>query len=165
MSQQSDIRIFHLLHRVHQATFRASDKLLGDALGISTTQSAVLMFLKQRKGVSMGTLAAGIGLKITSLSGLIDRMEHKGLVARQRSAKDRRSVEIVLTPMGRCMLAKAEPLVRTANDAVLKEIGSTAEARAFASACESIIDLADDLYTDKAATAVTHKTQSKSATS
>lgn len=165
MGQKQDIRIFHLLHRVHQAMFRASDKVLGEALGISTTQSALLLFLKHRDGVSMGELAAGIGVKLTSLSGLIDRVEQKGYVARRRSTQDRRSFEVSLTPAGREMLTMAEPLVTSANDAILQKIGSKAEARAFAAACESIIEFAEEMYADTASPAKLDTNNSKTVTS
>lgn len=146
MVQQNNPRVFHLLHRVHQSLFRAGNKLLTDTLGISTTQSAVLMFLKQKNGVAMGDLADGVGLKITSASGLIDRMEKAGLVARRRSVTDRRSIQIELTDQGRAMLGQAEPLIQKANNSVLAQIGESHDLAAFAAACETIISEAERLY-------------------
>lgn len=143
---QPNPRLFHLLHRVHQSLFRVSDKILGQELGISTSQSAVLFYLKRRGGASMGDLAAAVGLKITSASGLIDRMEKKGLVSRRRSAADRRAVEVALTQSGRNMLLRAEPLVAASNAELAVKIGAVADVAAFASACESIISASEELY-------------------
>ncbi len=142
----ADPRMFHLLHRVHQSLFRAGDKVLAEAFGITTTQSAVLMYLKHSDGAPMGELAKAIGLKITSASGLVDRMEKKGLVARRRSSSDKRSIKIGLTTKGRCVLAEAEPLVSASNKQMLKKIGEQGDVSAFVRACENIITAAEELY-------------------
>lgn len=142
----ADPRMFHLLHRVHQSLFRAGDKVLSEALGITTTQSAVLMFLKNADGASMGELAKAIGLKITSASGLVDRMEKKDLVVRRRSATDKRSIEIGLTANGRSVLAEAEPLVSSSNKQMLNKISEQGDVNAFVLACENIISAAEELY-------------------
>ncbi len=152
LAHQTNPRVFHLLHRVHQSLFRAGNKLLTDTLGISTTQSAVLMFLKQNDGAAMGDLADGVGLKITSASGLIDRMEKAALVVRRRSDIDRRSIQIELTDQGRAMLKKAEPLIQQANNSVLAQIGERYDVTAFAAACETIISEAERLYSAPPAT-------------
>lgn len=139
-------RMFHLLHRVHQALFRASDRILGQELGITTTQSAVLLYLKRRDSASMGELATAVGLKITSMSGLVDRMEKKGLVSRQRSIVDRRTMEIALTSEGRELLVLAEPLVAGSNEELVRKIATVADVGAFAAACDVIINASEDLY-------------------
>ncbi len=146
MSQHSSPKLFHLLHRTHQALFRASGKMLGDELGISTSQSAVLLYLKRADNATMGDLAQAVGLTITSASGLIDRMEQKQFVTRQRSKSDRRIIQLSLTKTGRQILSKAEPLVRAANAAMLEKIGSDDHVEIFARACEAMIDAADEVY-------------------
>lgn len=136
-------RLFHVVHRLHQALFRAGDQMLGEALGISTTQSAVLMYLKSKNGAAMGELAKAVGLKITSLSGLVDRMEAKGLLKRVRSETDRRSFAIKLTPDGRDIIKTAEPIIAKNNAALLEAIGTEVTASQFAEACENLIRAAE----------------------
>lgn len=151
MSELSKPRLFHLLHRTHQALFRASDKMLGDQLGISTSQSAVLLYLKHADKATMGDVAQAVGLTIASASGLVDRMEKKQLVARQRSETDRRSIQLMLTDNGRHTLSKAEPLTKAANTALLDKIGGDAEAEIFARACTAIIEASEKLFTEPGA--------------
>ena len=151
MSEPSNPRLFHLLHRTHQALFRASDKMLGDTLGISTSQSAVLMFLKHADRAAMGDVAQAVGLTIASASGLIDRMEKKRLVARQRSETDRRSIQLVLTENGKRVQSMAEPLVRDANATLIERLGGDAKAEMFGNACTAIIEAADGLLAESAA--------------
>ncbi len=139
MTDKTNPRLFHLVHRLHQALFRAGDQMLGEALGISTTQSAVLMYLKSKDGAAMGELAQAVGLKITSMSGLVDRMESKGLLKRVRSETDRRSFAITLTPEGKKILKRAEPLVAQNNAALVNALGDNISASQFAEACENLI--------------------------
>lgn len=143
MAENTNPRMFHLVHRLHQAMFRSGDKMLGEVLGISTTQSAVLMYLKSKDGAAMGELADAVGLKITSMSGLVDRMEAKGLLRRIRSETDRRSFSITLTAEGKSILKTAEPLISHNNAALVDALGDTITAAQFAEACENLIRAAD----------------------
>lgn len=149
MSNTSEPRLFHLVHRLHQALFRAGDRMLAEELGITTSQSAVLMFLDGRKRASMSDLASAIGLKITSVSGLVDRMEKKGLVERRRSDADRRSFHIELTDDGRTLTARAKPLVRQNNVHLLTLIGERADAEKFADVCETLIEAVEQHHADQ----------------
>lgn len=143
MTEKANPRMFHLVHRLHQALFRSGDKMLGEALGISTTQSAVLMYLKSKDGASMGELAQAVGLKITSMSGLVDRMEAKGLLKRIRSETDRRSFSITLTSEGKDVLKTAEPRVSQFNTALIEALGDDISPSQFAEACENLIRAAE----------------------
>ena len=149
MKSTPEPRLFHLVHRLHQALFRAGDRMLVEELGITTSQSAVLMFLDGRTQASMSDLASAVGLKITSVSGLVDRMEKKGLVARRRSETDRRSFHIELTDSGRALTAKAKPLVRENNARLLATIGERADAEKFADVCETLIEAVEQHHTDQ----------------
>jgi len=148
MSQSGHPKLFHLVHRTHQALFRASGKILGEQLGISTSQSAVLLFLKRAEPATMSDVAQAIGLTVTSASGLVDRMERKQLVSRQRSKTDRRIIQLSLTQGGRKILSKAEPLIKSANAALLSKIGSTADVDVFTQACNAMIVAADEIYSN-----------------
>jgi DNA-binding MarR family transcriptional regulator len=48
----------------------------------------------------MTELAAFLGLDKSTLSGLIDRAERRGLVSRGKNPQDRRVVDVFLTPAG-----------------------------------------------------------------
>jgi DNA-binding MarR family transcriptional regulator len=62
---------------------------------------------KARDGVStMSTLAGDTLQHCATVSGVVDRLEKMGLVARQRDAGDRRQVLVELTPTGEDLLSK-----------------------------------------------------------
>ena len=54
----------------------------------------------------MATLAEYLGLEKSTMTGLVDRAEKRGLLARVPSQTDGRAVEVYITPQG---LAVVEP--------------------------------------------------------
>ena len=66
---------------------------------LSLTQLRALAVLRGRR-LRMAVLAAHLGLEKSTLSGLIDRAERRGLVARAAAADDGRAVEVFLSDAG-----------------------------------------------------------------
>ena len=62
--------------------------------------------------MSAGELGEATGVSSAAATTLLDRLERKGFVRRQRDAVDRRRVLVELTPQGRARLeARYRPLV------------------------------------------------------
>ncbi len=55
----------------------------------------------------MGDLAECANTTQPSITGIVDRLEERGLVERRRSPEDRRVVEVVLTPEGSVEMRRA----------------------------------------------------------
>lgn len=87
-------------------------------LGLSVTQLRVLGILRDRTP-TMASLAEQLGLDRSSVSGLVDRAEKRGLVVRQQSAADRRVVTVGLTGEGQAVADELEALVNPRIEAVL----------------------------------------------
>jgi len=68
---------------------------------ISFTQWVILMWLSDRPHGSPSELSAQIGHDMGALTRVVDSLERRGLARRQRSRRDRRAVEIAITPAGR----------------------------------------------------------------
>lgn len=68
-------------------------------LDLHPAQAGVLLQLESP--LPMRTLAALLGCDNSNVTGLVDRLEARGLVARQASDEDRRVKHIVLTDAGR----------------------------------------------------------------
>ncbi|WP_437522251.1 MarR family transcriptional regulator [Sorangium sp. So ce726] len=66
---------------------------------LSLTLLRVIGILSDRRP-RMAALADHLGLKKSTMTGLIDRAEIRGLVARAPSAEDDRAVEVFLTSQG-----------------------------------------------------------------
>jgi DNA-binding MarR family transcriptional regulator len=58
-------------------------------------QTSVMQALVQSGGMSLKDLSNAVGLAHSTVSGIVDRLEKRGLVKRQADAADRRSCRIV----------------------------------------------------------------------
>src|SRR3954468_1469337 len=99
---------------------RAEDPLA--ALGLSGRQYMVLAVLGTDEPSSQLDLAAFCGLLPAQVVPVLDELERRGLVARQRSETDRRRSVVRLTPAGEEMLAKADELARSIEDAFFGDL-------------------------------------------
>lgn len=90
-----------LIDALVRSTFQVTGMLtrLGAEHDLSLTQIRVLGILRDRRP-RVTELAAYLGLDKSSMSGLIDRAERRGLLARDRNPHDGRVVEVYLTPAG-----------------------------------------------------------------
>jgi DNA-binding MarR family transcriptional regulator len=73
---------------------------IGSGHDLSLTQLRLIGLLRDGPR-RMTDLAAFLGLDKSTLSGLVERAERRGLVGRDRSPEDRRVVDVFITPMGR----------------------------------------------------------------
>src|SRR5690625_1785137 len=89
----------HLIRRLHQITVGVFTQEVGD-LAITQVQFATLYALRHHRGVDQRTLSGLIALDTSTLGGVIDRLEARGLGIRRQSAADR-SVRLVDLPTER----------------------------------------------------------------
>jgi DNA-binding MarR family transcriptional regulator len=78
--------------------------------GISMTQHHILSLLDRHGEMSMSHLAEMLDVSVSNATGLVDRMEERGLLERVRITDDRRVVHVHLTEAGRTLLADVEVL-------------------------------------------------------
>lgn len=81
-----------------------------EPLGITGPQWGALMALYNGAETAADTCRQ-LGCDTGSMTRMLDRLEEKGLLRRERSASDRRVVKLVLTDAGRALPATAIPLV------------------------------------------------------
>jgi DNA-binding MarR family transcriptional regulator len=79
---------------------RANLPPLASELELSPAQCHVLHLLEPERPVPMGQLALNLACHASNVTGLVDRLESRGLVRRRPSAADRRVKVLVLTPTG-----------------------------------------------------------------
>ena len=65
--------------------------------GLTVSQLFVLLALYERDGMTPQELSSKLALNSSTLTGILDRLEQKGLVKREMNATDRRSIVIKLT--------------------------------------------------------------------
>jgi len=80
---------------------------------VSLTQLRVYGILRDRSP-RMTELATFLGLDKSTMSGLVDRAEQRGMLARERSRDDARAVHVHITPAGRVVANRVHREVRQA---------------------------------------------------
>jgi DNA-binding MarR family transcriptional regulator len=91
-------------------------------LGVSMTHFHVLTLLRHHDAMPMGRLAELLGASMSAATGIIDRMEERGLVERIRVPDDRRVVIVRPTRTGIDLVDDAELLKSRVVDAALARL-------------------------------------------
>jgi DNA-binding MarR family transcriptional regulator len=101
-----DDQLCFALYSASRAVTAAYRPLLAE-LNLTYPQYLVLLVLWEEGRASVGRLCDRLHLDSGTLSPLLKRLEAIGYVTRERSAEDERRVDIVLTPTGKRLEAKA----------------------------------------------------------
>ncbi|MEX2173732.1 MAG: MarR family transcriptional regulator, partial [Pirellulaceae bacterium] len=109
MSQQD--QIIAALRQIAQAIDLYSRHLLGEC-GLSAPQIGTMRELARRKTSTPTDLADALHLSPQTMAGILQRLELRGLIQRERDTNDRRSFLLQLTEAGAQAEAKAPPLLR-----------------------------------------------------
>lgn len=80
--------------------------------GLTGPQLATLREAAERGPLSLGALARAVQVSQATMSGILDRLERRGLVVRTRDGRDRRSVQLTVTDAGQQVLADAPSLLQ-----------------------------------------------------
>ena len=86
--------------------------------GISPPHVGILRWIRDNAGENQRQLASHLGVLPSRLVLLLDELEAKGLVTRQRSLQDRRNQQLQLSRKGTRLLEKVE-MIATAHEADL----------------------------------------------
>jgi DNA-binding MarR family transcriptional regulator len=87
------------LRRVIRATDLHS-KYLAKTTGLTAPQILLLQSIRDKGQVTIGELASEISLSQATVTTILDRLEKKQLVYRERSVQDKRKVHAYLTDRG-----------------------------------------------------------------
>ncbi len=69
-------------------------------LGLTMSQLRVLLYLNRDPGMTAGRLAERLGVRPSTVTGIVDRLVRHDLVCRRPDSDDRRVVRNLLTPRG-----------------------------------------------------------------
>jgi len=81
-------------------TQRASLPAMAAELELSPAQCHLLNLIEPDRPMPMGQLAGALACDASNVTGLVDRLESRGLIQRSASPEDRRVKVISLTPLG-----------------------------------------------------------------
>ena len=101
-----DMQLCFPLYAAARAVTQAYAPLLAK-LGLTYPQYLVMLVLWETDGLTVKALGERLFLDSGTLTPLLKRLEAQGLVRRERSTEDARSVHVHLTSPGRAMRRKA----------------------------------------------------------
>jgi DNA-binding MarR family transcriptional regulator len=111
----------HLIRRAHQI----HDMLFAQETAgydITSPQLAAMRAIALNPGLEQTALSEIIAYDSSTIGGLIDRLEAKGLVQRTVGKRDRRKRELTLTPRGHKVLTKVMPPASRVADRLLEPL-------------------------------------------
>lgn len=97
--------------------------------GLSASQYGVLDTLAERGPVHQQELAEALARSKAQMTAIIDALEGRGFVRRERHAVDRRFISVYLTEAGRVMLAEAAPARTEAIVSLMRELSGEQKTR------------------------------------
>ncbi|MBE7366304.1 MarR family winged helix-turn-helix transcriptional regulator [Ramlibacter pallidus] len=108
------------------------------AAGVTPVQYAVLQTLTRQPGLDQRSLARAVGFDTSTIGGVLDRLEARGLLTRGLSAQDKRVRLLHLTADGEALVEELTPPMQRTQERILEPL-SPAEAREFLRMMQRII--------------------------
>jgi DNA-binding MarR family transcriptional regulator len=91
-------------------------------IGLHVRQYGLLLVLATEGPLSQGELAEWVRTDRTTMVALVDDLEERGYVRRERNPLDRRAYLLQLTPEGRRALTRGRTLMRRAEGRLLRSL-------------------------------------------
>lgn len=87
-------------------------RALVQRFGLTGPQLVVLKELVETSPLSVSSLAAAVNLSQATVTGILDRLERKAMITRERDSLDKRKVLVSPTAVAEDVLAGAPPLLQ-----------------------------------------------------
>jgi DNA-binding MarR family transcriptional regulator len=107
---QAQHSVGYLMKRAHSLMLDVLEPVF-EARGFTFIQYVILAWLRDGIAVNPGELCAKYRHDSGAMTRVIDQLEERGLLERVRRDRDRRKVELQLTPAGRDVVEELIPLV------------------------------------------------------
>lgn len=115
MSKKTDLmrlaqEIDDVMRVVRKAVRRPMDVEIARG-GLTGPQVSVMQALVEKNGASLMELSAAVGMAHSTVSGIVDRLEKRGMAERKVDTKDRRFTKIVASQVVQDYVKKTMPSV------------------------------------------------------
>ena len=87
-------------------------KKLATVTGLTPSQLIVLQEVARHGETTAGSIATAVRFSHATVTNLVDRLQHQGLLARRRGEQDRRQVWVAITDKGRAALTAAPDMLQ-----------------------------------------------------
>jgi len=109
--QSVDYRVLCSLRRIIRAVSIYSRRLNSD-FGLTAPQLICLRAVVSNESITLSRLTSEVSLSPSTVTGIVDRLEAKGLLKRERSREDRRKVYLLPSPEGRDIAERSPSLLQ-----------------------------------------------------
>lgn len=110
----------HLIRRLNQVSVSLfMEEAARAGYDLTPVQYGALNAIMAFPGSDQATISGLIAYDRVTIGGVVDRLEHKGLVRRAISRKDRRARELHVTAEGETLLKAMRPMVDRVQDQIL----------------------------------------------
>lgn len=92
--------------------------------GLSTTEGHLITYLRSYAPSPVGELVRVFGLKQSTLTSILDRLEQAGLVRREMNPEDRRSFLISLTTAGQKRAEQSVHMLEALEEEIRKRVSA-----------------------------------------
>lgn len=134
-----DLRILNAIRQIIRAA-DVDSHMLANRHKITAPQLMCLMAVVEKDSLTAIEIARRIHLGSSTLVGILDRLEAKGLVRRERNVDDRREIAITPTPAGRELAAKTPYPLQHLLDKALRKL-SKKDCEQIAVGMERLVEL------------------------
>lgn len=98
------------------------------AYGLRPVEFSVLSVVVHNPGVTSSQLSQALDLLAPNLVRLVQRLERRGLLSRQRDANDRRAIGLFATPEGAALMRRAQAQARASEAGRLAHLSAAEQA-------------------------------------
>jgi DNA-binding MarR family transcriptional regulator len=106
-ARDADAELFAAVQTFHRAMAEVVHPMF-DEVGVTNGQFFLLFFIEKMPRPTVGSIADQLGVQMSTVTHLLNNVEARGLVRRERSSEDRRVVRLVVTSRGSKLLARIE---------------------------------------------------------
>ena len=85
------------------------------SVDLTMPQLKSLIFVTKRNGATSGQIANSLGVGLSTITGVVDRLTEQGMVTRHEDPRDRRVTRVVPSPRGRELV---EELLQFRNETI-----------------------------------------------
>lgn len=135
------IRILKSLRRIMRAVDIHSKQLNKD-FKVTAPQMICLMSLDEKEASTLSELSKSVSLSPSTLTKIIDRLEEKKLIKRERDLKDRRKFHIKVTEQGKHVISDSPALLQDKLSLSVAKLPSLEQAT-IALALEKLVSMMD----------------------
>ena len=93
-------------------------------LGVSSIEGHLLSYLRKYGPVPVWELVRAFGIKQSTLTSILDRLEKSGRIRREKGVDDRRSFQVHISDDGRKLAKRLNRLLETIEDDIRERVSS-----------------------------------------